>query len=105
MIDEEYFQPFQQINYPNTFAYTRIIEVKHASGQKHPRTVITREYSCEPDENNNEKYYPVPNEANRELYRKYKAEAQNSNMSFLRTADRISVLQHGSGGSTGFECI
>ncbi|GAB4379229.1 MAG: UDP-galactopyranose mutase [Calditrichia bacterium] len=75
-IDREYFQTFQQINYPNNFDFTRIVEVKHASGQKHPRTVITREYSCDPAENNNEKYYPIPNEANRELYRQYKAEAQ-----------------------------
>ncbi len=75
-IDQEYFQSYQQINYPNTFDYSRIIEVKHASGQKHPKTAITREYPCDPAENNNEKYYPIPNQVNRELYQRYKIEAQ-----------------------------
>ena len=76
VINKEYYQRFQQINYPNTHDFTRIIEVKHATGQKHSRTVITREYSCAPVENNHEKYYPIPNEANRELYQQYKKQAQ-----------------------------
>ena len=75
-IKKEYYQPFQQINYPNTYDYSRIIEVKHASGQKHEKTVITKEFPCDPAENNNEKYYPIPNEENRKLYHRYREEAQ-----------------------------
>jgi len=75
--DQEFYQNYQQINYPNDYDFTRIIEWKHATGQKHPKTTITREYPCNPEDNNNEKYYPVPNEENQNLFRKYKKKAEN----------------------------
>ncbi|MGC3946340.1 MAG: UDP-galactopyranose mutase [Chryseolinea sp.] len=43
-MDVEYYQPVQQVNYPNDFDFTRIVEWKHATGQRHKKTTITREY-------------------------------------------------------------
>lgn len=67
-------QHWQQINYPNEQAYTRIVEWKHATGQVHPKTTITKEYSYLAGEND-EKYYPIPRDVNDELFKKYKADA------------------------------
>ena len=57
--------------------YTRIIEHKHFEFGQQPDTVISKEYSTEwkPGE---EPYYPVNDEKNSELYKRYKslAEAQ-----------------------------
>ena len=75
-LDSEFYQEYQQVNYPNDYDFTRIVEWKHATGQKHPRTTITKEYPCDPSANGNEKYYPVPNDENRELYRKYHTAAK-----------------------------
>jgi UDP-galactopyranose mutase len=73
-LNQEYYQGNQQINYPNDYGFTRIVEWKHATGQKADVTTITREYSLLAKEGM-EKYYPIPKEDNHELYRKYKAEA------------------------------
>ncbi len=50
--------------------YTRIVEHKHLSGQKSPKTVITREYPREwvPGR---EAFYPVSDERNLALYEQY----------------------------------
>jgi UDP-galactopyranose mutase len=71
-IDQEFFQTKAQINYPNTEVFTRITEPKHATGQKHSKTTIIYETSTW----EGEPYYPVPNEKNKELYQKYKHEAE-----------------------------
>jgi len=71
-VAEEYVQPCVQINYPNEHDYTRSVEVKHVTGQKHPRTTIAYEYPCE----QGEPYYPIPATENRLLYEKYKALAE-----------------------------
>jgi UDP-galactopyranose mutase len=72
--DMEYYQPTQQINFPNEYNFTRIIEWKHATGQKHLKTTITREYpQSAMDER--DKYYPIPTVANDRLGRKYQQEA------------------------------
>ena len=53
-------------NYPNDYAYTRITEFKHLTGQQHPRTTIVYEYPrAEGDP-----YYPMPRPENAALYRK-----------------------------------
>ena len=33
-----------QVNYPNDHDFTRIVEIKHATGQRLPVTTIVREY-------------------------------------------------------------
>jgi UDP-galactopyranose mutase len=70
------YQDHAVINYPSEeFPYTRIIEHKKFFGlkfKKLPVTTITREYSIA----GGEPYYPVPNQANRTLYEKYRVEAE-----------------------------
>ncbi len=57
------------INYPNDYAFTRVTEFKHLTGQEHPKTSIVYEFSrAEGDP-----YYPIPRAENSELYRKYQA--------------------------------
>jgi UDP-galactopyranose mutase len=70
-IKQEFFQSRSQINYPNEYKFTRIVEPKHATGQKHPQTTIIREYPRE----KGEAYYPIPNACNRKIYEKYAREA------------------------------
>ena len=36
-------QPCVQINYPNDFRYTRSVEIKHVTGQRHPHTAVSYE--------------------------------------------------------------
>lgn len=73
-LDKEVYQPCQQVNYPNEYDYTRIVEWKHATGQKSHLTTITREYSLAA-EGSVEGYYPIPRDVNHALYRKYREEA------------------------------
>lgn len=71
-IDQEYFQENSVINYPGSDVdFTRIIEYKHFGNQKSKNTTIVREYSVD----TGDPYYPVPNQRNRDLYEKYKIEA------------------------------
>jgi UDP-galactopyranose mutase len=72
-IKKEYFQEAAQENYPDIdIPYTRIVEYKRATGQKHPYTVVSREYpTWEGDP-----YYPVPSQRNRELHKRYQEEAE-----------------------------
>lgn len=59
-----------QVNYPNDHAYTRIVEIKHATRQSCDNTSIIYEY---PDEYvpGKEPYYPVPTAENSRLYSQY----------------------------------
>ena len=40
----EFSQPALQVNFPNDHDYTRIVEIKHATGQKLPVTTTVREF-------------------------------------------------------------
>jgi len=67
-----FFQPAMQVNYPNDEEFTRIVEIKHATGQACENTTIVREY---PDDfgPGKEPYYPIPAPDSAALYRKYQA--------------------------------
>jgi UDP-galactopyranose mutase len=67
---EGFWQPAMQVNYPNDEKFTRIVEIKHATGQKTANSTIVREY---PDDfgHGKEPYYPVPAPDASALYRKY----------------------------------
>jgi len=72
-----------QVNYPNEEEYTRIVEIKHATGQQCSNTTIVREY---PDdyEAGKEAYYPIPTPETAELYRRYAEKAAElTNVSFI----------------------
>ncbi len=69
---QEFYQEYSQINYPNEYDFTRVVEIKHVTGQKHPYTTIIREYSA----SEGEPYYPIPVQKNKKIYNKYKEEAK-----------------------------
>jgi len=65
-----FYQPAMQVNYPNDEEFTRIVEIKHATGQQCANTTIVREY---PDDFSpgKEAYYPIPAPDSAALYQKY----------------------------------
>jgi len=70
--DKEFYQSNAVINYPNDYDFTRIVEYKHFTGQKHLQTTISKEYPTW----EGEPYYPVPSNENLKLFEKYQQEAQ-----------------------------
>ena len=82
-LSQEFFQPAMQVNYPNDHDFTRIVEIKHATGQKIGSTTIVREYPQDfgPDR---EPYYPIPAPDAKALYSKYaERAAAEKNVSFV----------------------
>ncbi len=69
-LDMEFFQPAMQVNYPNDHDFTRIVEIKHATGQNLPCTTIVREYP-EDFGPGREAYYPIPAPDARATYERY----------------------------------
>jgi UDP-galactopyranose mutase len=68
-LDRPTAQPVAVINYPNDYAYTRVTEFKHLTGQEHPKTTLVAEYPrAEGDP-----YYPIPRPENAALYKRYQA--------------------------------
>lgn len=65
-----FWQPALQVNYPNEFDFTRIVEVKHATGQLCANTTIVREYPAD-YVRGGEAYYPVPTPEARKAYEVY----------------------------------
>lgn len=82
-LDSEWFQEVGTVNYPNDNAYTRITEQKHITGQQMEKTTIVVEYPQNHVPRENEPYYPIPREENRELYNKYLSEAAKLDGSVL----------------------
>lgn len=74
--DKEFFQENSVINYPNEQDFTRIVEYKYFTGQIHPKTTISKEFSTTYDPEANEPYYPVPNPKNGETFKKYQKDAE-----------------------------
>jgi UDP-galactopyranose mutase len=77
-LSQEFFQPAMQVNYPNDHDFTRIVEIKHATGQKLPSTTIVREYPQEFGPGR-EPYYPIPAPDAKALYQKYAERAASEN--------------------------
>jgi UDP-galactopyranose mutase len=70
-----FWQPAMQVNYPNDEAFTRIVEIKHATGQQCAGTTIMREFP-EDYGPGKEPYYPVPTAASAARYQQYRALAE-----------------------------
>ncbi|HVE15465.1 MAG TPA: UDP-galactopyranose mutase [Chthoniobacterales bacterium] len=82
-LEMERFQPALQVNYPNDEDFTRIVEMKHATGQRSPLTTIVREYPVDFGPGK-ERYYPVPAADTSVLYRRYaERAAAEKNVSFI----------------------
>lgn len=63
-------------NFPNDYDFTRITEYKTLTGQKHVKTTLATEFSTLYVPGLNEPYYPIPQEKNTELFKKYLAETE-----------------------------
>ena len=71
-----FWQPAMQVNYPDAeVPHTRIVEIKHATGQQTPNSTIVREFPKDwsPGE---EPFYPIPAPDAREAYQRYAALAE-----------------------------
>ncbi|HKO19215.1 MAG TPA: UDP-galactopyranose mutase, partial [Acidobacteriaceae bacterium] len=68
---KNFWQPVLQVNYPNDRAFTRIVELKHATGQRCANTTIIREYPVA-YAGDGERYYPVPAPETAALYKQYR---------------------------------
>jgi len=78
-----FWQTAMQVNYPNDHEFTRIVEIKHATGQVCEATTIVREY---PDDYapGKEAYYPIPVAEAQAQYRRYAERAeQETAVSFV----------------------
>jgi UDP-galactopyranose mutase len=73
------YQPVAVVNYPNDYAFTRVTEFKHLTGQEHPKTSIVHEYP----QAEGDPYYPIPRKENAEIYRKYAELADDSGVRFV----------------------
>lgn len=82
-LDMENYQGSALVNYTEReIPFTRIIEHKHFEFGTQPKTVITHEHPAEWDESN-EPFYPINDQLNNEMYKKYKALAdQEENVIF-----------------------
>ena len=70
-LEQKWFQPSVQVNYPNDFEFTRIVEIKHITGQDDlPTTTVVREYP-EDYRPGGEPYYPLPTAGARALCARY----------------------------------
>jgi UDP-galactopyranose mutase len=77
--DVEWVQPVAVINLTVDEAYTRVTEMKHLTGQAHPKTTLVYEYPrAEGDP-----YYPVPQPANAAIYQHYQALAASTPDTFF----------------------
>lgn len=82
-LEQEFFQPAVQVNYPNDHDFTRIVELKHATGQQLPVTTIVREYP-EDFAPGREAYYPMPTTESAARYARYRERADaEPNVSFV----------------------
>jgi UDP-galactopyranose mutase len=71
-LPESRHQPVAVINYPNDYAYTRVTEFKHLTGQEHAKSTLVYEFpTAEGDP-----YYPILNPQTGEIYKRYKALAE-----------------------------
>ncbi|MDM8562069.1 UDP-galactopyranose mutase [Candidatus Marithioploca araucensis] len=74
--EQEYKQPVATVNYPNEYAYTRITEFKHLTGQRVYGSAYIEEYPQPYKRDENIPYYPIPKEEYQALYKKYQAEIE-----------------------------
>lgn len=82
--NREYYQSNACVNYPCNYDFTRIHEYKYYLDDKSNKTVIAKEYSEDFELGKNERYYPIPNDDNFDLYHKYLYESEKcKNIYFL----------------------
>lgn len=79
ILDIDNFQGCAVINYTEKqIPYTRVIEHKHFEFGKQNKTIITFEHPIEFNSGLTDPYYPINDERNNRLYKKYKSLSQQS---------------------------
>ena len=81
-MNTESYQPYSVVNYPSADTpYTRCVEYKYFLNQESDHTVYVKETTTD----KGEPYYPVLNDKNKELYKKYQkmAEEEGENIHFI----------------------
>ncbi len=73
-LDKSSFQSVGTVNYPNDYAFTRITEFRHLTGQIHNKTTLVYEFPTA----DGDPYYPIPRPENAELYKKYQRLAETT---------------------------
>ena len=68
---QKQFQNVAVVNYTGQEPYTRITEFKHFSNQESAKTTIAYEYPSAFEPGKNDRYYPIPDKENEQLYNKY----------------------------------
>jgi UDP-galactopyranose mutase len=79
-----FWQPAMQVNYPDAeVPFTRIVEIKHATGQRIDASSILREFPKDWTRGG-EPYYPIPAPDSREVYQRYaELSSAETNTSFI----------------------
>lgn len=79
-LDIPSFQRMAVVSYPTNFDFTRITEHKKFLDENPiDSTVISYEFPCQFENGKNERYYPIPNSNNQELYDRYLEKAKQLN--------------------------
>lgn len=76
---KEFYQSFSVVNFTQDEPYTRILEMKHATGQVCDNTVIAKEFPSDTGES----YYPIINERNLSILKQYQELEKPKNVYFL----------------------
>ena len=82
-LDREHYQEVGTVNYPNDYDITRITEQKYLSGQTASKTTLVMEYPQTYVPGENDPYYPILNEANRDRLSLYLKEVNKLNGTVL----------------------
>ena len=88
--DKEFFQLNSVINYPNDNEYTRIVEYKYFTGQKHHKTTVSKEFPTW----EGEPYYPVLSIENQEIFELYKKEAEKAKKNGIYLVGRLANYKY-----------
>ena len=81
--NQKFKQNCVQYNYPNDYKYTRTVEIKHVTKQKSKYTVISKEYPLSVGD----PYYPINNERNNKIFKKY--------LKLIKLEEKINVFFEG----------
>ena len=81
--DQEEFQSLAQINYPENYDFTRVVEYKKYLNEQSSKTIVSYEYPQAFEDGKNERYYPIPHEENQKRYNEYLKKAKEKNVFFF----------------------
>lgn len=90
-----YYQPNSVVNYPGVeYDFTRIVEYKHFLNQKQPDGKTGTVIVSETTNDTGDPYYPVPNERNNALYKKYQEMAEKLEKQNIYFIGRLATYKY-----------